>query len=217
MLEWEDHNELILAGGASNQIGDMSAGRRHTWHISGILREPRSARLGSDTDEGVTMSYPTYAPPRPAPAYWQPRRSAPPSVHVIAFLHYLGGAVALAAAAVVAFLAVQFDRDAQIQAELANIEPELADLAGPALGIVAGVLAFFALIALFIGRKLQRGRQWARVLVLILCALSVAGVVFTIVAGGSATYNLGSLFFPVLTLILLNTRAARSWFGHRTW
>lgn len=166
----------------------------------------------------MSYGYPTYAPPQPVVHYnHNPgRRSAPPSVHIIALLQYLGGTLMLAGAAVVAFIAFRVSQDAQIQAELEKY-PEVTGYAEPVLYGVAGVLAFFALVAFFIGRKLQRGRQWARVLVIIFSMLSIAGTVYTILAGGSAAYNGGSLFFPVLTLILLNTRAARSWFSHRTW
>jgi len=38
-----------------------------------------------------------------------------------------------------------------------------------------------------------------------------------VLAGSGAAYTGGSLFFPLLTLVLLNTRSARSWFARRTW
>lgn len=159
------------------------------------------------------MSY-GYAQPYQYTAYpaapVQPvRRSAPPGVHVLAFLHYLSGLVQLAGVALILWVAP------------ADLFAGDEQFLGPArLGtvsyVVAGGLAVSALISFVIGRKLQRGRQWARVLMIILSLAGVAGVAVTIASTGDLSQAAG-LAGPALYLLLLNTRAARSWFRARTW
>jgi hypothetical protein len=83
-----------------------------------------------------------------------------------------------------------------------------AGIAIAALCLVAG------LIAISIGRRLHRGRQGARILVLVLSALSLAANVYSLVTTGVAD-PLSGLVLPTLYLVLLNTRAARDWFRRR--
>jgi hypothetical protein len=127
------------------------------------------------------------------------RRSAPASVHLVAILQYLGG-LALVVIAALMLLVAGGGR--------------LRTGAIP----VAALLVFVGLVVIAIGRKLQRGRQWARVLVIVLSALSIAGTLYDgLVATGTHTNALGGLVFPVLYLVLLNTPAARSWFRSHTY
>ena len=159
-------------------------------------------------------SHPQYvASPPPMPGYgFAGRRSAPPSVHVIAILQYVGGATALLAAAIAAYAAVTMSQATPTEYDV--ISPAGA---GRLFGLIAVVIAVIGLVTILLGRQVQRGRQWARVLVLILSGLSLAGVVASIAADQTvAPYGLG-LVYPLLCLILLNTRAARSWFRWRTW
>ena len=53
-------------------------------------------------------------------------------------------------------------------------------------------------------------------LTLILCTLSVGTSVLAFLAGRDLTVFAGAVF-PVLYILLLNTRAARSWFRAHTW
>jgi AcrR family transcriptional regulator len=80
-----------------------------------------------------------------------------------------------------------------------------AGIAIAALALVAG------LIALSIGRRLHRGKRGARVLVLVLSALSLAFNIYALVTTGAAD-PLSGLVLPTLYLVLLNTRPARDWF-----
>jgi hypothetical protein len=146
-----------------------------------------------------------YAPPA--------RRSAPPSVHVIALLQYLSGFGALVTAAIIGYFAYAASQETpHPSADI--ISPEGAMRL---FGLAAAVIAVVGLITVFLGRKLQRGRQWARVLVLILNVLSIAGVVASIaILGAAQTWGVGAIY-PVLCMVLLNTRAARSWFRWHTW
>ncbi|GAB7042138.1 MULTISPECIES: hypothetical protein [Catenuloplanes] len=159
------------------------------------------------------MSY-GYAQPHyaayPAVPMQQPmRRSAPPSVHVLAILHYLGGLVQLAGVALILWVA---------PADLFAGDEQFVDPARltPVSYVVAGVLATSALLSFVIGRKLQRGRQWARVLMIIFSLVAVAGVAVTVASTGEPSQASG-LAGPALYLLLLNTRAARSWFRSHTW
>jgi hypothetical protein len=133
-------------------------------------------------------------------------------VHVIAVLQYLGGVSALAFAALMGYLAVVADRDAASDHDL--FHPKTLAIT---FGITAGVAALSGLAAILLRRKLQRGRQWARVVVLMLSVLSVAAVVFSIVAEPTSLWRAAGAAYPALCLILLNVRAARSWFRWHTW
>ena len=144
-----------------------------------------------------------------APAVEQPRQSAPPSVHAVAILHYLSGLLQLAAAAALAALAAG--------GVLAHQTDLLApSRAGQLAYVVAGAIAFAGLITIVLGRKLQRGRQWARILMIIWTLLGIAAAVFSTVYSGDIRAAAG-VTFPALYLILLNTPAARAWFRWHAW
>lgn len=136
-----------------------------------------------------------------------PRRTAPPSVHVIAVLQYLGGVAALAAGALFGYLAVVAGRDVQTEDDF--FDPTTIAIA---FGILAGVLALSGLIAILLGRKVQRGRQWARVVVLMLSLISAISIVGCIVLYQAGVWTAIGVAYPALCAGLLNTRAARSWF-----
>jgi hypothetical protein len=168
---------------------------------------------------GYGPQYAAYAPP--APAYGPVgRRSAPPGVHVIAILQYLSGAVTLAAAALLAWVAFAVANGTYTADEAAPFNDDLfgSDAAAATFGVIAGVVALFGLIAIVLGRKLQRGRQWARVIVIMLSVLSLLGLAASVATTQTLTVaDLASVAYPVLCLVLLNTRAARSWFRYHTW
>jgi hypothetical protein len=158
------------------------------------------------------MSYgysPNYPPTQIDYGYPEPaRRSAPASVHVVAAMQYLGGLVLLILGAAAAAAALGGER-------YLDSTPVAADVRDAGLSIGA-VLVFGGLLALVIGRKIQRGRQWARVLVLVLSALSIVGTLYTGLVRGGETNALTGLVVPVIYMVLLNTAAARSWFrNHR--
>lgn len=167
------------------------------------------------------MSYgysPAYAPP--APAYGPPaRRSAPPGVHVLAILQYLAGLFTLAVAGLFAWFAVAVANGDFQDAVNSPIPADItdADSAAVVLGVAAGVIAFFGLITIVLGRKLQRGRQWARVIVLMLSILSLVSIAASIALTQQVDVSIASVAYPALCLILLNTSAARSWFRYRSW
>jgi hypothetical protein len=141
-----------------------------------------------------------------------PRRTAPPSVHVIAVLQYLGGLAALAAGALFGYLAVVAGRDVQTEEDF--FDPTTIAIA---FWILCGVLAGSGLVAILLGRKVQRGRQWARVVVLILSLISVVSIVGCIVLYQAWAWTAIGVVHPALCAWLLNTRAARSWFHVGDW
>ena len=171
------------------------------------------------------MAYP-YQPQSYQPAY-QPRTSAPFSVHFVAFFIYLGGLFILLGALAVGAVAVgatQLPTD-RVPEQYRNM------ITGVGVGI-AVFLLLFSLLYFLIARKLQRGRQWARILVLILSVLGIIGGVLQILAAvgmsgggdvadqtrtGAIVAAGASLIGPVLFTVLLNTSAARSWFRYRTY
>lgn len=167
---------------------------------------------------GYGQPYPVAYAPRPAygPAV---RRSAPPGVHVLAILQYLAGLVTLGVAALLTWAAVVVANGTYADLDGTPLGGELSDQQGAAtvLGVAAGVVALFGLITILLGRKLQRGRQWARVVVMMLSVLSLTSVGLSIALNQQIDVSIAGVAYPVLCLVLLNTRAARSWFRHRTW
>jgi hypothetical protein len=155
------------------------------------------------------------------PAYYgtpalvaRPHRSAPPSVHVVALLQYLGGLLTLLAAIGVAALtvggpAVLDRRRIQLPADVQQ------GLTGAGL-VIAGALTIVALLWLVIARKLQTGQQWARITVILLSLMSVAGTAYEVWQLHDRR-SLPGLALPLLYLLLLNTRAARTWFRGHYW
>jgi hypothetical protein len=157
------------------------------------------------------MSYgysPNYPPTQIDYGYPEPaRRSAPASVHVVAVMQYLGGLVLMILGAVAA-------ADTLGGGRYLDGAPITTDVRGAGLPVGA-VLVFGGLLAVAVGRKIQRGRQWARMLVLVLSALSVVGTLYTGLVREGQTNVLTGLVVPVIYLVLLNTTAARSWFRSR--
>lgn len=149
-----------------------------------------------------------------APQY-QSRRSGPASVHIVAVVQYLGGLLALAAAAVVALVATGGSTRFTSQLD-PYYHGSFVGRAATVFYIVAGLIAFVGLVAIWLGRKLQVGRNWARIVLTILNALSVAGSVYNLLHGMRGG-TVAGLAIPLLCLILLNTRAARSWCRYRTY
>lgn len=137
------------------------------------------------------------------------RFSAPMSVQLAAVLMYLIGLLLLAGAA----LLVAFGRG------VLDLPASMPDAVRARDAVVAAVvvLAVLALCWLFVGRKVQRGRQWARVLVVVLSLLSVLANGWQLYAVGVRSATASPLVVPVLLLILVNTGNARSWFSYRTY
>jgi hypothetical protein len=161
------------------------------------------------------MAYPAYYG-RPALVAGYRRPRAPASVHVVALFQYLGGLLALfAATGVILFM---YGHGKVLDEQRVRI-PELVRrriVEGEAGLVMAVATAIVALVWLIVARALQRGQQWARITMLMLSLMAVAGT------GYDAwllrrPQVLAGLAGPVLFLTLLNTRAARSWFRWGTW
>jgi len=145
------------------------------------------------------------------------RTTAPVSLHVVAVFQYLGGLLLLAFAAMLALAAVGiFPR-----MELVNGDTTWTNRPGDitvVTAVICAVVGTVGLAAIVLGRKVQRGRNWARIVLTALNVLSIAGAAWQAYAGG---YPLGStvagIAVPAVFVLLLNTRAARSWCHHRTY
>jgi hypothetical protein len=140
------------------------------------------------------------------------RGSAPASVHTVAILQYLGGALALAGGVLLAVLAVR-TRSQPFHPSTDIISPEGASRL---FWVGAVFFAISGLIAIWLGRKAQRGRNWARWILILLSVLTIVGTVFQSYQLNNSRYYSG-VVLPILYLILLNTRAARSWFRYHTY
>jgi len=88
--------------------------------------------------------------------------------------------------------------------------------AGQAGWVMAAGLGIVALMWLIIARSLQRGQQWARITVLTLSVLSIAATGYDAWHFQDSQVLVG-IALPVLYVMLLSTRAARSWFRWGTW
>ncbi len=141
------------------------------------------------------------------------RLSAPVSVHMIAILQYLGGLIGLVIAALVAAAALAGSR----VLDDPGVPAAVQDAVTGSGTLVAAVVAAISVFAIVIGRKLQRGRQWARVLLLLVSALDLVGAGYAVLARDMQAPGLSAFAGPVLYILLLNTRAARSWFRYGTY
>ncbi|MEU7868837.1 hypothetical protein [Dactylosporangium sp. NPDC049140] len=151
---------------------------------------------------------------------WHPypvRTTAPISLHVVAIFQYLGGVLMLGAAALLALAAARVAPGWDLPAGYGGVTVRPGTLT-VATYTVIGTIGLVGLIAIVLGRKLQNGRNWVRVLLTLLNGLSVLGGVYQgYVTGAAYAATLVSVAFPLLFVILLNTRAARGWCHHRTY
>lgn len=149
--------------------------------------------------------------PPPPPSAAPGPRPAPASVRVAALMLRLGGLATAAFGVLAGYAGVE-------GAGFGQGWPDgwVAYLTG--VGLAGGAAYVFAGLILFaFGRKVRRGRRWARLLVLGVAALTVGGTLYTGLVGPGNANALFGLVFPVLYLVLLNTPAARSWYRDRTY
>jgi hypothetical protein len=160
------------------------------------------------------MSYSAYTGRPALVARYRRRRSAPASVHIVALFHYLSGLVLLAVAVAIVLLARV--ATGTTAGPLARVPQSVRDGLSGGGYIIAGALGVLGLLWLLVARKLQRGQQWARITVIMFSMLSVAAAAATAYLNQDP-HLLAALAPPLLYIILLATRAARSWFRYGTW
>lgn len=153
----------------------------------------------------------SYAPVlvAPEPTLTPPRRSAPAGVHAVAVLQYLGGVAALAVGALFIHFCVVATRDNASASEEDFFAPETVAIA---FGIMAGVATVCGLVGILLGRQIQVGRQWARVVVLMLCGVTIVSVAGSIALYQAWVWTAIFTVYPVIAIALLNTRSARAFF-----
>jgi len=139
---------------------------------------------------------------QPWPQPEQARRPAPGSVQIAVLLMYLVGLLSIGLGGLTVWIALGGTGDVPVK---------IADVGLPA----AAVAIFVGLFMMAIARKVQRGRQWARMFILALSAVSAVWTLYAGTVGPGQGNVLAGLVLPVVYLILLNTRAARSWFRDR--
>jgi hypothetical protein len=155
---------------------------------------------------GYTHAYPPEAPPPPPPPA---RRRAPTEVHLAAALLYF-------TALFLCFAAVAFAAATYADGRVAGTDlPETAREWGAQLGLPMAALAVVGALAAFVvGRRVHKGRRWARLFVIVVSLFGLGLNGFMLVRTGFAD-PLTGLVLPVLYLALLNTRAARDFFAGR--
>ena len=101
----------------------------------------------------------------------------------------------------------------QATAILLYVGGALTGLGSATLGglLRSGAYMLIGLLYIGLARGVQRGRQWARRAVLVLCGIGVAVAGFRLFGSGVSSAA-GALAWPVVYAILLNTATARSWF-----
>lgn len=146
-----------------------------------------------------------YGPPPPAPPQYG-MRGAPAGVHIVAIMQYVTGLVLILAAGVIGVLKFNDGRigDTQVPESIRGAVTGFG-LPIAALGLIAGF------IAISIGRRIHSGRRGARILVIVLSAVSLGLNIYTLVTKGAAD-PLSGLVLPVIYLVLLNTPPVRAWF-----
>jgi hypothetical protein len=112
-----------------------------------------------------------------------PGRASPPAViQVFVILLYIGGGLVVLAA-------------------LTRVWHSPVQLVTLAIGLGYLLLA----------RKVQLGRRWARILMLVLCGIGVVKAAFVFAFGPGVVEAVSALAWPVVYVILLNTKDARAW------
>jgi hypothetical protein len=153
------------------------------------------------------MSRPAYYG-RPALVAGHPWR-APVGVQAVALVQYLGAVLLIAAAGLATLIARGITRYAAVDRIPAPVRHGVAG-GGLVIPITLAVLGLFWFV---IAHHLELGRQWARTTTLMLSVLSGAALGYDAWLSRDPDLLLG-LAVPLLYLLLLNTRAARSWFRY---
>lgn len=170
------------------------------------------------------MTYPQHAPRpeygyQPAPYLADPG-PPPTSIQVVFWLVLAQNTIGLVFGIVIAYLS----KDALLakQSLPSGVDPESVFQAGIALAVVFGV-GFGALWILF-AAKLRQGRNWARITMMVLCAVSLVLTPFNLLNPMSTTpitpltltsYGIG-LVANLVILVLLACDPAKSWTPAKT-
>jgi hypothetical protein len=134
----------------------------------------------------------------------------------VALTQYVAGLLALLASAGVVLLLHGHGKvldEQRMRVPEAVLRRTVQGQAGLVMAVATGVVALMWLI---IARALQRGQPWARITVLMLSVLAIAATGYE-TWRLHATPALAGIALPLLYLLLLNTRAARSWFRWGSW
>jgi hypothetical protein len=140
------------------------------------------------------------------------RHDAPAPVQVVALIQYLV-AMCIIVAAVLATLIVS-EAGSNVDGDRLP-DSVRRGVAGGGL-VIPITLAVLGFVWLVIARGLQRGRQWARITVLMLSVLAIAGIAYDRWRWHDP-HALVGLALPGLQVMLLDTAVSRSWFRDGVW
>jgi hypothetical protein len=136
----------------------------------------------------------------------------PAAVLVVVIAQYLGGVLALGLAGFCVWWAADVDPNRPDPYD--NLTPP--DLEIAAMVIFSVFFAFFGVLSLTLGLMLQRGREWARITLIIINVLAALLVIVgaSVVSEGHPGQLL-ALAILAAFLVLLNIRSTRRWTGAR--
>lgn len=169
----------------------------------------------------MTTTGPPYQPPASPPPYpyapYPTRMRRPVGVTILAVLDIIAGIIVLLGA-IGAFVLAGYLSSSTVKQNLQQHLPtwflNIAPVAMAALGMI---LLVIAIIIFLVARGFLKGRNWSRVLAIVLLVLSIISSVFDLIA--TATFIPGALIrfliaiiIPVLLIIYLTRPGVKAWF-----
>lgn len=155
-------------------------------------------------------------PPSPYAPY-PVRRSRPVGVTILAVLEILVGILVLLGSIGVFVLAGSLTLSSVRQNIEQNLPSWFVNIAPAALAIFGVVLLIIAIIIFLVARGFLKGKNWSRVLAMILLVLSILGSVINLIATG--LFSAGALvsfiiaiIIPVLLIFYLTRPGVKAWF-----
>src|SRR6266508_3658659 len=115
-------------------------------------------RPGRRQARGMSYAYPSQQTWQPHPR----RTTAPISLHAVAVFQYLAGLLTLAFGGMLALAAVDLFPRLEYVAGDSTFTNRPGDVT-PVVAVICATFAFVGLAAIVLGRKVQRGRNWARI------------------------------------------------------
>jgi len=130
------------------------------------------------------------------------KKERPLGVTILAVLQYIGAALSLLGAAVLFILFMMVQNNPQVLSMLAQQVPELTpdvlEIIPLMLVVFTIILTLLAILYFFIARGFWKGRNWARLLVIIMLIIGAVGSIFDIIK----LQNVSAVVSAIIGLII---------------